>query len=97
MSLRSLSTRADLMTLRPGFATLAADTSGNPVVWRNHHECDHGDPDGMVMEYWTNDWSCQCDDKCPVCGASVSPTESTWIGPDNRVDRLLWENLPESL
>lgn len=84
--------RADLLAL-PGFAMLDEDSSGNPCVWRNLYCCDC--PDGPRSE-WESDWSCQCDDECPECGADCSPYESLWIGPPEESPRALWESLPES-
>lgn len=82
-------TRADLMR-HPAFAALDADTDGNPVVWRNLYDC----ADCNVT--WGDDWSCQCDDDCPECGASYSPVKSVWIGPEDAALRAVWEELPEA-
>lgn len=32
----------------------------------NHYEC------YRCSENWTDEWSCQCDDECPHCGAGDS-------------------------
>ena len=32
----------------------------------NHYEC------YRCGEHWTDEWSCQCDDECPCCGAGDS-------------------------
>lgn len=42
------------------------------MAWSlNHHEC------YRCGEHWTDEWSCQCDDECPYCGAGdSSPIES---------------------
>ena len=32
-----------------------------------HDECDIS---------WTGEWSCCCDDRCPVCGDEITPLES---------------------
>jgi hypothetical protein len=85
-------TRADLTDLH-GFSALTMDTSGNPCVWRNIYVC--GCLNGPRSE-WESDWSCQCDDECPGCGASCSPHGSTWLGPADEQLRGLWENLPEA-
>jgi|OM-RGC.v1.035602853 Transcription initiation factor IIE, alpha subunit len=45
-------------------------------TWRNHYSCPN------CALYWTDDWSCQCDDRCPDCDASVQPYDSEWIGID---------------
>lgn len=89
-------TRADLMQ-RPAWADMETDTSGNPLVWRNSYACD----DGHHMEEWHMDWSCQCDDDCGVCGASIAPTyageaTSRWIGPEDHAEIALWESLPDA-
>ena len=37
----------------------------------NFYKCDR------CRRYWTDDWSCMCDDDCPHCGARhVSPFKS---------------------
>lgn len=33
----------------------------------HHDECDVS---------WTDEWSCCCDDRCPVCNAEMTPLES---------------------
>ncbi len=42
------------------------------MAWyRNHYEC------ARCGSEWTDEWSCQCDDDCPHCGARhMSPVES---------------------
>lgn len=35
----------------------------------NQYECDCG-------ATWTDMWDCGCDDECPACGLTVSPSES---------------------
>lgn len=85
-------TRADLLDCQ-AWAHMDADSSGNPCVWRNLYACDCSE--GLRCA-WESDWSCQCDDECPVCGASVSPVESVWIGPSTALARAFWECLPES-
>jgi hypothetical protein len=85
----AIKTRADLFRM-PEFANLDGDTRGNPCVWRNEYTCDECQADA-----WDNEWSCQCDDECPVCGADCSPSNSVWIGPNDAKLRDLWENLPE--
>lgn len=40
------------------------------------------EPDRFTNRYrhcgveWADDWSCQCNDECPVCGAEIEPYES---------------------
>lgn len=51
------------------------DSDDEPIVWRNKYLCDCG-------EEWDDEWSCQCDDRCPSCDTSISPLESEWIGPE---------------
>lgn len=38
--------------------------------YRNYYRCTHCDT------YWSDDWSCQCDDRCPNCDASMQPYDS---------------------
>jgi len=42
------------------------------MAWfRNHYEC------ARCGSYWTDEWSCTCDDDCPHCGARhMSPVDS---------------------
>lgn len=42
----------------------------------NHYECPE------CGEHWTDTWSCACDDRCPTCRTSCSPTRSDDLGPD---------------
>ena len=87
----AIKTRADLIH-HPLFADLYRDTSGNPCVWMNSYSCQACTSEQVD---WCDEWSCQCDDECPNCGASVSPVASDWIGPDDPIARALWEMLPE--
>ena len=90
-------TRADLMK-HPAFAGLNTDTEGNPCVWLNEYTCaDHGS--------WNDDWSCECDDQCPICEADHSPNNGTWLpmclithddGSPADAAYMLWESLPEA-
>jgi hypothetical protein len=42
------------------------------MAWfRNHYRC------YKCRSEWNDDWSCMCDDECPVCGArDVTPLDS---------------------
>ena len=42
------------------------------MAWfRNHYSC------SQCGKSWTDEWSCQCDDDCPHCGARhMSPSAS---------------------
>jgi len=48
------------------------DPENNDMAWfRNHYRC------GDCGAYWEDEWSCCCDDECPVCGSGDwSPLES---------------------
>jgi rubrerythrin len=39
------------------------DDDGNPIKFRNHYRC------GRCDTTWTDDYSCQVEDDCPVCGS----------------------------
>jgi len=41
-----------------------------PIRFRNHYRCPN---DGTE---WTDEWSCQCNDRCPTCNAEIEPYES---------------------
>ncbi|BAO58511.1 hypothetical protein [Pseudomonas phage KPP25] len=50
-------------------------STNEPRNWLNHYSCSCGCE-------WSDEWSCQCDDKCPECGTACSPTKSEWIGTE---------------
>lgn len=83
-------TRADLAN-HPAFSYLSTDGDGNPCIYRNRYECDNG----HRSEVWHSDWSCACDDKCPICGFEYE-AEPTWIGPNDPALIALWEMLPDA-
>lgn len=83
-----LTSRLDLVEAR-GFKDLGTCSSGLPLALLNHHEC--GDCDVS----WDSPWSCACDDDCPECGATTSPHESTFLGPDDPWTRTIYDLLPE--
>ena len=33
---------------------------------------------------WIDEWSCMCNDRCPVCRAEIEPIESLEVLPDTR-------------
>ncbi len=82
-------TRADLRS-HPAFANLSTDTSGNPCVFCVQYHCECG---GGTS--WSSEWSCVCDDECPVCGYAIEGAEE-WIGPSDPVAQALWEGLPDA-
>ena len=45
------------------------------TLYRNFYECSE------CGTRWTDDWSCQCDDRCPKCNAEIEPYDSKEIGP----------------
>ena len=47
-----------------------------PTTWfRNHYECP------VCGTIWTDEWDCQCNDRCPKCNAEIEPYDSVEIGP----------------
>jgi len=40
------------------------------VMFTNEYHCAECDAE------WTDQWTCGCDDECPVCGCDISPVES---------------------
>ena len=47
------------------------DDDDDATMFRNHYECDD------CGHVWSDDWSAQCDDDCPECGARhMSPFKS---------------------
>jgi len=51
------------------FADDRTDSEGNPCGFLNRYCCDCGNE-------WADQWSCACDDRCPVCNTSTSPSSS---------------------
>ena len=45
------------------------DPDGAPLRYKNHYACDCG-------AEWDDEWSCTCDDPCPVCDAACTPMHS---------------------
>ena len=43
-------------------------------IYRNHYRC----PCGTT---WQDEWSCQCNDRCPECNKEVEPHESEELTP----------------
>ncbi|WP_411839864.1 hypothetical protein [Paracoccus sp. ME4] len=80
--------RSDLFSI-PTFAALNRDSEDQPCVWSNQYHCEDDD------NSWSDDWSCGCDDECSECGRDVPPEQQTWIGPEDRLSRAIWETLPE--
>jgi hypothetical protein len=50
-------------------------------MFRNYYRCPCG-------HEWVDEWSATCDDRCPECGTSCSPTESEDISLE---DEEQWE------
>jgi hypothetical protein len=46
-----------------------------PKCYTNHYNCDCG-------ASWQDQWSCACDDRCPLCNTSCSPTHSENMAPE---------------
>lgn len=48
----------------------------------NHYQCDHADSleEGEPLAEWDDEWSCMCDDRCPVCNHATAPYESEELG-----------------
>lgn len=88
--------RADLFS-HPAFANLEADSSSLPCVWGNDYECNVCTSETVS---WADQWSSQCNDHCPNCGAETEPTNSTWLPNCAEEDTdpvyVLWRSLPEA-
>jgi len=41
-----------------------------PFIYHNYYRCDDCNTE------WEDDWSCTCDDECPMCGSFYSPYKS---------------------
>lgn len=44
--------------------------------YRNIYDC------SRCGTHWEDEWSCMCDDRCPNCNLSNSPTESEELDED---------------
>ena len=54
------------------------------AVYRNFYRC----PDDGTE--WQDEWSCMCDDRCPVCNAEIEPYESEDLTNQNE-GGVLWK------
>lgn len=68
-----------------GYRNVQRDYGSNdPLVWRSEFLCpDCGDS-------WTEEQVNQTGCKCPSCSTLVTPTTSTWIGPEDPASQALW-------
>jgi hypothetical protein len=54
------------------------------VLWyRNEYFCEECGTE------WTDEWSCQCNDRCPTCNLEIEPSESREVKPDTETKMLL--------
>lgn len=68
-----------------GYRNVQRDYGSNdPLVWRSEFICP--DCDDSWTEEQVNQTSC----KCPSCSTLVTPTTSTWIGPEDPASQALW-------
>lgn len=52
-------------------AFIASDEGDDePIRFRNYYRCPN---DGTE---WSDEWSCQCNDRCPKCNTEIEPYES---------------------
>ena len=61
------------------------DSDGNFCNYINHYHCDHtGRPEESIKPScdWSNNWSCMCNDKCPVCNLEIEPYDSEEINDE---------------
>ena len=51
------------------------DSNGLLCSYLNHYRCDHTDSleKGQPVAEWSDEWSCMCNDRCPVCNHETSP------------------------
>ena len=45
------------------------------TLFRNFYECSE------CGTRWTDEWECQCNDRCPKCRCEIEPYDSVEIGP----------------
>ncbi|MGO9589227.1 MAG: hypothetical protein ACLP3K_04165 [Candidatus Acidiferrales bacterium] len=50
--------------------SIVPSESRSEIRFRNYYQCP---ADGTK---WTDEWSCMCNDRCPVCGDEIMPYES---------------------
>ena len=54
------------------------------VVWlRNEYYCEACDVE------WADEWSCECDDRCPKCRREIEPFDSIEIEPSTEAKMQL--------
>ncbi len=59
------------------------DSDGEDCIYLNHYRCDTCiDPETGELIEWSDEWSCMCDDECPICGRDFSPYDSEDLSKD---------------
>jgi len=53
-----------------------SDEDEEETLWLNHYKCSHCGTE------WSDEWSCQCNDRCPKCGAETEPYQSEEISDE---------------
>jgi hypothetical protein len=50
----------------------------------NYYHCEHEDSPYAHddPENWTDNWSCACNDHCPICNHEIEPYESEDLGAE---------------
>lgn len=70
---------AMLATLDGKPAPAPLDRPDIPARFINHYRCTHESREAYESQApaeWVDEWSCTCNDRCPVCNAEVEPYES---------------------
>jgi len=57
-------------------------TEDDPITVTNYYKCDD------CNTKWEDQWSCACDDECPVCGVPYSPYKSKDINDDDENESI---------
>lgn len=50
---------------------------GNYSWYRNHYRC-------VCSHEWEDEWSCMCNDKCPICNTEIEPYKSEFISDERK-------------
>ncbi len=65
------------------------DSDGNFCKYVNYYRCDHKGSleENARASSWVDQWSCMCNDKCPVCNHEIEPYHSEELpDPENGLD-----------
>jgi hypothetical protein len=64
------------------------DSDGQFCRYLNYYRCDHADSleEDQPESVWVDQWSCTCNDKCPVCNHEIEPYKSDDLLDDGETE-----------